>query len=711
MDAEAAKAPFAIAEVNNGQEEGGRRPQSAQACPRRSSLGGTTFVVPWKSFAEELELALSRKALVLMLWGMALTFLLVFAAMPAEMACMADTPKWKFAFMLNLIVVFCVLVVDDKNPVFASLAVSAAAVLCGCLDPAELWSGAASDAVTSLAILFPIAQAVADTGLPTTIMGSLLGNPANVNMGVAKMFVALAPMFLAFNGMVLLAMMIPVLRAWSERLGFDKRLIMMPLSYCIMQGGNLSLMGAPMNLVGAAIFAEASGRTFQLGYFSLTLGGIVTYIVTAVYCSLFAPRMLRKPVAPDGTVKGAQETGAPQGPARGLYAVPLVVTPGPLVGVTPETTGIHRIKGVNIYAHAVMDRNGFEIGEGWDEIRSQTFQAGDILQVAATAQAIAAVRLVKGLELGNATTELSALGAGRRRRVLIEASAANSFVGKAIDILVMKHTYRAAVVAVSSPSDQHLCQMSYHGYTVQPGDVLLCEAFKEDLGSEAWLELFSVVRIVPKSSPPATGRSADRIRSVLTILGLLVMVGLSMLGSRRMSLPVTSMLLLGFLFAIRALRPEDAYAAVNVPVLVTIIGALALGKALQQVRVADCVATGILGIAEPYGKRAILAGLYIGARGLGMFVGAGAVVAIMSTIGCSTAMDPSSNLSVGEVCLTVIYAASGAFQTPYGSATNAMVQSAGEYTLGDFMRFGLPLQVVHFLVTVLVAPMCAELIF
>lgn len=674
---------------------------------RRSRMERMSYVVPFRPLSEEIELTISRTAMMLLFLSVVLTSVLVFVILPGEVECMKDAPKWKFLLMLNLVILFCVLVVDGKGPEFTVLGISALAVLCDCLDPADLWAGAASDAVISLALLFPIAKSMADTGVPAAFIGSLLGNPTNIMPGIARMFMALLLPNAVFNNTPIVAMMIPVMRSWSERLGFNLRALLMPLSFCAQAGGNMTLMSSSINFVAASIFSSASGGTFQMGFFSLSLGGIFLYALVAVYCTLMAPRIMKA----EEETANAPGAAQPQGPLRSRYIVPLVVTPGPLIGVTPEIAGLHRIKGVSVGAATKLERDGDLIGESWDAIRSQPFEVDDILQVATTAEGVAALRFVKGLELCNQSTELGALGAGRRRRILVEASVANGFVGEHVNVRAMKHTYHSAVVAVASPSIPHLCQMSYQGYTVQPGDVFLIEAFKEELGSEGWLKLFSVVRAVPNSSPPALGRKPDQIRALCTGLGLLTVVGLSIFAKERLSLPVTCVLLLCFLFSIKALHPAEAYSAINGSVLMTIVGALALGQALQRVHVADCFAASVVSVARPFGDHAILAALYIATGGLGMFITNAAVVAIMGAIGCSIAMAPESTLTLGEVCLTVVYGASACWCTPFGYQTNLMVAKEVGYTWGEFIRFGFPLQVLHLVVTVLIAPICAKYVF
>lgn len=624
--------------------------------------------------------------------------------------CLGEVPHWKFAVVFNLLVLFCALVVEGNNPEFSLLGVSALAILCNCLEPKDLWAGASSGAVVSLALLFPIAKSLANTGVPDQFIGKVMGNPNDVRPGLARMFLALLLPSCVFNNTPIVAMMIPTLQSWSKRLGFDVRVMLMPLTFCAQAGGNLSLMGSSINFVAKQIFSDATGGAFELGFFSLTAGGFVLYVVVGVYCTFIAPLLLR----------GSPEVGdlnpspSDSAEAEGLYNIAVIVqSGGPIDGISAERAGLHRITGISCYHFPViLLRDGQHFAEGWNAAAKLELKGGDRLNVAATAEGVAELRKVRGLELENEQLELSRLGAKRRSRLLVEASASLRIVGSTIDIRELKHNFRAAVVSISSPLDPGLCRQSYHGYQVQQGDVILLETFEKDVASDGWNRLFGVVRKVPKSSPPRTGRTPDTLRAIVGGLGLLLVASLTITNDERLELVITCALLLCVLFAFKAMSVEEAYEAVNSSVLLTIIGALALGKALEEVKVASCFASGVVSIAQPTGKLGILAGLYMSTFMLGFFVTNAAVVAIMGQIGASIAMNnPALGVSLGEVCLVVVYAASACWCTPYGYQTNLMVMKDGKYTWFDFIRVGGGLQAVHCVVTVLIAAPCARLSF
>jgi di/tricarboxylate transporter len=181
-----------------------------------------------------------------------------------------------------------------------------------------------------------------------------------------------------------------------------------------------------------------------------------------------------------------------------------------------------------------------------------------------------------------------------------------------------------------------------------------------------------------------------------------------MSGEENLQLQVLCVLLLCFLIMIKAVEVKEAYKAVNAGILLTIVGALALGDAVQDTGLAAYLASHIVHATRDLGQYGVLCGLYIAAAGLGLFVTNAAVVAILGEIGMRAAAQ--LNIPVATVALLITYASSACWMSPYSYQTNLMVMPVGNYTWGDFLKFGVPLQVLHMITCVLITPFCAQLI-
>jgi di/tricarboxylate transporter len=257
-----------------------------------------------------------------------------------------------------------------------------------------------------------------------------------------------------------------------------------------------------------------------------------------------------------------------------------------------------------------------------------------------------------------------------------------------------------------------LCQVSCCGYELHAGDVLLLEAFKDLVSSDSWHNSFGLVRMVPKSQPPRNGRTADFLRAVLigtTLIGVFVLSGIISGDkelSQRLDLSVLCMLVLIGIFLIKGITVEEAYSEVNGPILMIIAGALAMGAAMQQTRFANCVADGVVALVGT-SNFGLLIGIYLATAALGMVLNNAATVAIMGQIAISVSQRQGNDL--GQMALLVTFGASACFMTPYGYQTNTFVAEAAGYSWGDFIKFGLPLQVMHMLMIVFLVPWLVEI--
>jgi di/tricarboxylate transporter len=451
----------------------------------------------------------------------------------------------------------------------------------------------------------------------------------------------------------------------------------------------MSFLGSTTNFVAKSTFA----KRFEMGFFDLTLGGTILAAVISLYCVVFAPSMLgSKP----GEGEAAEDVAVKKGPLAGStnsYNVQLVVEAGgPLVGQTLKAIGLNRIKGV---------QNVRIAGSGSDALKSN-----DTIQVSATAEGVAALRRVRGMELANEQNELSMLGARRRQRRIMEAAISEELVGKKIDVIEMRQTLQCGIISLRRSSPTPFVN-TLDGQLFQAGDVLLLEGFINCVGSNAWVQNFGVVRVIDGSTPGRSGRNPDSLRAIACVCGLGTVIGLTMSGSA-LPMSTTCAFLLVFLVVIKAVDVKEAYKAGKPGMLLTVVCALGLGDAVQNTGLAKYLAQLICDSCAPMGKHAVLMGLYLAAAFLGLFVTNAALIAIVGDIGIQ--VSEILGIPVTEVALVVTYASASCFMGPYSYTTNLLVLPLGKYTWGDFVKFGGPLQFLHMIVAVIIAPFCGSFI-
>lgn len=725
--------------------------QDAPTLPRKIQ-DAMSFAVPHPTIAEGIRRNAPWKAIIFLGAVTVLSFVLtaLLVSDPTQVQCLIEdgeeaAPAGRIFQMVaigDLLVFFVVMVLNGARVEFTLFSVACVACLFGGIERKAIYAGFSSGSIIVLALLFPIVKAMADTGAPDVFMTWVMGSPNGIKMVILRMIVAVTILGALFNNTPIVVMLTPMLFTFCQRLNFDAKATLMPLSFAAQAGGSLTLVGSSINLTARDVFA---GGGYQIEFFTFTIGTFFVVALNCVYCVFMGPILLGKKIAPE-ELPAVTSPEAPQSidesfeaiqaqlGRRNLFNVTVKVqSSSPLRGAEVMASGIHRLSGVHLVSRVIRPIAGGVVGEnqttedwvidpcgglvpcvvladGWEAVQTCVLEAGDFLQIAATGDGIAKLRTVRGIELGNESTELAYLGGKRRGRVLAEAAVAPDLVGQRVDPLEWKTRFRCGVVSIRSELEPTLCRISCHDYVIQAGDVLLLETFRDMVGSDVWESNFGVVRVVPKSSPPRNGRPADMLRAALTgtlLLGIFILSAFTNgdpVLKERMDLSVLCMLLLCVIFIIKGLTVEEAYDAVNGPILLIIAGALAMGSAMQTTRFANCAADGIVSLTKPLGTYCLFAGIYFATVAIGMVLNNAATVAIMGSIAIQVANDPDLDVNLGQLALLVTFAASACFMTPYGYQTNTFVADAAGYSWGDFIKFGMPLQLMHMVMIVLLVP-------
>jgi hypothetical protein len=307
-----------------------------------------------------------------------------------------------------------------------------------------------------------------------------------------------------------------------------------------------------------------------------------------------------------------------------------------------------------------------------------------------SAVGIVALRQVRGLALSN-EEDVRMLGMGRRHRHLYEAvvNPSSCWVGKECDMTEARETYGCCPLAVRGKPGLHAA--------VDANDVLLIEVDDTYVTSQEWSENFTVVKVVPNSSPPRFGGPRDKQRSVVACLGMLILIASVTAGYTKLSYGAG--LLTCILLLIRSRSLSQVYLSVKAPVLFVIVGAFGISHALQETGVAHVIAANVTEVAGAYGKIGIRAAVYVVAVGLSMFINNSATVAIMGTMVAGMARE--QGMHVSSLTWVLVLSAGSCFTTPLGYQTNMMVMKDGGYTFADFLRFGFPVQAIHMVLTML----------
>jgi di/tricarboxylate transporter len=160
------------------------------------------------------------------------------------------------------------------------------------------------------------------------------------------------------------------------------------------------------------------------------------------------------------------------------------------------------------------------------------------------------------------------------------------------------------------------------------------------------------------------------------------------------------------LFALRAMRPSEAYRAVDWSVLFLIAAFVPVGAAMQKTGTAQFLAGGILRLQDLntdfFTPAVILSVLYLVSSALTQTISNNATAILLAPIAVQLAVD--LGVDARPFLIAVAFSASAGLMTPYGYQTNLMVMGPGGYRFTDFVRFGGPLTLIFWLISSLLIP-------
>jgi di/tricarboxylate transporter len=474
------------------------------------------------------------------------------------------------------------------------------------------------------------------------------------------------------NNTPVVAALMPIVDDLCKRIGASASQLLLPLSYAAILGGMCTVMGTSTNLiVREAYEADHDG---EIAFFAPAVVGIPATVLGLGYMLLFSSKLIppRRPAV-----------SASDDPKK--YTVEMQVDPnGPLVGKTIEEAGLRSLPGLYI---AEIQRGDTVIAAKPRE----RLQGDDALILVGALESVVDLRKIRGLLTPDDQGRKLEIPAWRRTLIEAVVSSRCSLLGKTIREGRFRSNYNAAVVAVAR-GDRRLTG-KIGDVELETGDVLLLEASPSFLHRAKELRDFYLVSRVDSD----TVRRHDRAWYAIIIMVAMVLIA---------ALKITSILTAAMAAALamiffRCCTATEARRSVDWKILIVIGATIGIGTAMADSGAANAIAGAMIGCAggNPW---LTLALIYLVTMLCTEVITNNAAGLIMLTV----ALGASEALGVSELpfVIAVMIAASASFLTPFGYQTNLMVYTVGGYRVSDYLRFGLPLSLIVFVVAMTVIP-------
>ncbi len=540
-------------------------------------------------------------------------------------------------------------------------------------SPAAAVAGFGNPAPLTVGVLFAVVAGLVHTGALERISNVLIGRPRSLLAAQARFVIPVWASSAFLNNTPIVAMFLPVVSELSRRTGISPSRLFIPLSYASILGGVCTLIGTSTNLVVNGLLISHGVLPEGLSMFDITWLGLPVAVVGLAFVLALGPWLLpdRRPALTDSDPRE--------------YMIERVVDPrGALVNRTIEEAGLRHLPGLYLTS---IERAGRVIPAVGPDV---VLLGGDHLTFAGVVESVVDLRKIQGLL---ATEEAGPAPGVGRRHLLVEAvvSDACPLIGSTIREGKFRTRYDASVVALARGAQRISGKLG--DMVLLAGDTLLLEADPAFLAMHRRSREFFLVS-------PVDGSMTPRHERAPVALGILVAM-IVVAGFGWLDMLTAAGIAAILMVAAGACTVSEARQSIDWSVLLVIGGALGLGHALNMSGAASTIAGGIVGLAGPRPWLVLLA-VYLTTTFFTELITNNAAVALVFPIAVATA--ESLDASPMPFVMCIMIAGSASFATPIGYQTNLMVYGPGGYSFGDFLRIGVPLNLVVMVTAVALAP-------
>ena len=590
--------------------------------------------------------------------------------------------NFEILIVLSLIVLAFSLFVTEKFPLDVTALLILSILLIGqFLTIEEAISGFSNPAVITIGLLFILSYALQKTRILEYLIiriNKLVSRSKNLGLGVYLLTIAIASALM--NNTAIVAVFMPVTIRLAHQYKVSPSKLLIPLSYAAIMGGTLTLVGTSTNLLVNAIYVDNGG--VSLGMFEFAQYGWIPLTIGLVYVIWIAPLILPSRTITSSLTKSYHMAG---------YLTEMKISnDSPLIGKTCRDRNINQNYDVMVLD---IQREGYLIST---KVGEKIIQAGDILFVKGSVESFLRMKEVEKISLLT-DEKLTQKELEQEDNVLMECMLTDKsdIVGKTLMQSNFRKRFRTFILAIRRDGliiRKKIAHVILHTY-----DTLLIYGGRKEIDKLASRGDFILLGEV----------QADLVKSrfwwvsILAIITTIVLAAFGILPILKGAIISAVILLL-----LRIISPNEAYQSIHWQVIVLIAALIPLGIAIESTGTAAFIAQLIsetVSDFSPNKQPYILLGLiYLITMILTEVSSNTATAIIMAPI--VMAVTNQMGIDARPFIFAVCFAASASFVTPVGYQTNLMVYGPGGYKFSDFIKVGLPLSIIFWLLAILFIP-------
>ena len=574
------------------------------------------------------------------------------------------------------------------------------------LTPEEALSGFSNNVIIMMVGLFVVGGAIFQTGLAKMISSKLmkLAGTSETRLFLLVMLVtSMMGAFVSNTGTV--AIMIPIVVSMAMSVKMNPSRLLMPLAFASSMSGMMTLIGTPPNLV--INDALVKGGYDGLGFFTFLPVGLICAAVGTVILLPLSKRFLSKPGALSGASassgKSLKTLVKEYGIANNLHRLQ-VDDKSLLVGKMIGELDIRKAYGLNIIEVRHIERSQRNllaknvVQQAADS--DTVLRSDDILYVSGNDEQVTAFAQKYKLEIvstddDGANKGLDFYDIGVAEIVVMSTS---SVVNKSVREVEFRTKYNVSVLGICRKNKYILQGIADE--VIHVGDVLLVQGTWDNIAnlekeSNDWI-------VVGRPLEEAAKVTLDYKAPVAAII-MLAMIAVMVFDFIPIA-PVTAVMIAGLLMVLTGCfrNVEAAYKTINWESIVLIAAMMPMSVALQKTGVSEWISSSLVSSLGGYSPLLLMAGIYFTTSFMTMFISNTATAVLMAPIAMSSAVQVG--VSPVPFLFAVTLGASLCLASPFSTPPNALVMPAGQYKFSDYVKVGLPLQIILGIVMILVLP-------
>ena len=573
------------------------------------------------------------------------------------------------------------------------------------LTPDEALSGFSNSVVIMMIGLFVVGGAIFQTGLAKMISGKILqlAGKSETRLFILVMLVTSAiGAFVSNTGTV--ALMLPIVVSLAANAHINSSRLLMPLAFASSMGGMMTLIGTPPNLVIQNALTNAGFE--PLTFFSFLPVGLICVFVGMVVLMPLSKIFLTKrgTEKSDGKNKLAREYQL----SENLFRIQI-----------PEKS---IIAGKTIVELNIRQQYHLNILEVRRSVSSQSrllktvnqkladpgtvLRSGDVLYVNGDFEKVREFVSRFSLVLldahtiedgkGNLTSDLAFYDIGIAEIVLMPSS---RLLKQTVGDSGFREKFNVNVLGIRRKNDYILHDLK--DVKMLSGDVLLVQGTWKDIARLSSEDSDWVVLGQPLSeAAKVTLDYKAPVAAAIMLLMILMMVFDSIPVA-----PVTAVMIAAILMVLTGCfrNVEAAYKTINWESVVLIAAMLPMSLALEKTGASEYISNSLVSGLGGYGPLALMAGIYFTTSLMTMFISNTATAVLLAPIAMQSALQ--IGVSPYPFLFAVAVGASMCFASPFSTPPNALVMPAGQYTFMDYVKVGLPLQIIMGIVMIFILPL------